>query len=73
MERETRNGKREIGCGLWLVWLFLALFAAEWLLLWVVLHEVSQKRLVLMVLIVTIATIIGGWIAVFFRLRRRPR
>lgn len=53
--------------------LLLALFAAEWLLLWLVLHKVPQEHLLPMVLTVAIATIIGGWVAVFFWLRRRPR
>ena len=65
--------KREIGCGLWLVWLLAALFAAEWLLLWLVTQSVPRERLPLAVLTVAVATIIGGSAAVYFRVRRRTK
>ena len=64
---------RPLGCGLWLVWLFLGLFAGEWLLLWFVLQMVPAERLALAVLAVVIAAIIGGWVAVYFRVQRRTR
>jgi hypothetical protein len=63
--------KREIGCGLWLVWLFTALFAAEWLVLWFVIERVSEERLPQVVLIVALVTIVAGWAAVYIRLQRR--
>ena len=60
---------RPLGCGLWLVWLLLGLFAGEWLLLWFVLQMVPAERLALAVLAVVIAAIIGGWVAVYFRVQ----
>lgn len=66
-----RDGKREIGCGLWLLWLFLALFAAEWLLLWLVIPWVPRERVSLAVWAIVVATIIGGSVSVYFRVQRR--
>lgn len=62
---------RQFGCGLWLVWLLLAVFAGEWLLLWLVSQTIPPERLPLAVLIVVIVTIVGGWVAVYFRVQRR--
>jgi hypothetical protein len=56
---------------LWLVWLFTALFAAEWLVLWFVIERVSEERLPQVVLIVALVTIVAGWAAVYIRLQRR--
>jgi len=63
--------KRPVGCGMWVVWLLLAVFAAEWLLLWLVIRVVPRERLPLAVLTIVITTIIGGWVAVYFRVQRR--
>jgi uncharacterized membrane protein YqgA involved in biofilm formation len=65
--------KREIGCGLWLVWLLLAVFAGEWVLLGVAIKMVPREQLPFYVLSVVIATIVGGWIAVYFRIQRKVR
>ena len=62
-----------VGCGLWLVWLFAALFAAEWLLLWLVLRFVPIEQLPWAVLTVAVATIIGGSATLYFRVRWRVR
>ncbi|HEY77391.1 MAG TPA: hypothetical protein G4O00_14635 [Thermoflexia bacterium] len=65
--------RRRIGCGLWLVFFLAALFAAEWVLLWLVVRTVPQDRLVHAVFGVIAATIVGGWIAVYLRMERRSR
>jgi hypothetical protein len=64
---------RHIGCGLWLVWLLLAVFAGEWVLLWTAIQRAPREQLPFYVLGVVIATIVAGWIAVYFRIQRRPR
>ncbi len=61
------------GCELWLIFLFVALFAAEWLLLWLIIRTVPRDRLVSAVFGAIAATIIGGWIAVYLRMERRAR
>jgi hypothetical protein len=58
---------------MWIVWLLLAVFAGEWLLLWLVIHTVSREHLILAVLTVVIVTIIVGCVAVYFRVQRRIR
>jgi len=63
--------RREAGCGLWTVWLIVALFAAEWLFLWVVMTVVPREYLALAVLSVAIVTIIGAVVAVYLRMQRR--
>ncbi len=63
--------KRELGCGLWLVWLLLAVFAAEWLGLWLVIRVVPREQLPLALLTIVLATIGGGCVAVYFRVQRR--
>lgn len=62
---------RRLGCGFWLVGLLAALFAGEWLLLWLVIRTVPQERLMPMVMVVIAATIIIGSAAVYFRVQRR--
>ena len=62
-----------VGCGLWLVWLLAALFAAEWLLLWLVIRLVPLERLPVAVLTVAIVTIIGGSATLYFRVRWKVR
>lgn len=62
-----------MGCGLWLVWLFVALFAAEWLLLWLALRFVPMERLPLVVLVIAVVTIIGGSATLYFRVQWRMR
>jgi hypothetical protein len=64
--------KRKVGCGLWLVWLLLAVFAGEWLFLWLAIKVVPHEQLPLFVFVVIVVTIIGGWVAVYLRLQRRP-
>lgn len=66
-----KNLNRPIGCGLWLVGLLLALFAAEWLLLWLVIRSVPADRLPQAVLMVVVLTVVGGWIATYLRVQRR--
>ena len=58
---------------MWLVWLLLAVFAAEWLLLTASIKKVSNEKLPLAVSVVVIATIVGGWTAVYVRVQRRGR
>jgi hypothetical protein len=65
--------KRKVGCGLWLVWLLGVLFVAEWLLLWLVFQTISREHLLLAVLAVILLTILGGSVAVCFRVQRRAR
>ena len=48
-----------------------ALFAAEWLLLWFVLHTIPREYLVTAVMSVVVLTILGGSFAVYFRVQRR--
>jgi hypothetical protein len=62
---------RRIGCGMWLVGLIVALFAAEWLVLWVAVRLVSVEQLPLMVIIVAITTIVVGTLTIYFRVQRR--
>jgi hypothetical protein len=64
---------RHIGCGLWLLWLFLALFAAEWLGLWLVIQALPGERLPQAVLLVAGVTMVVGWVAVFVRLQWRKQ
>jgi hypothetical protein len=64
--------KRKVGCGLWLVWLLLAVFAGEWLFLWLAFKVVPREQLPLYVFGVIVVTILGGWVAVYRRLQRRP-
>jgi hypothetical protein len=69
----VRNFNRRLGCGLWVVWLLLALFAGEWLLLLLVIQAAPQDRLIPAVLTVVILTILAGWVAVYLRIQRRRR
>jgi hypothetical protein len=64
--------KRKVGCGLWLVWLLLAVFAGEWIVLWLAFKVVPREQLPLYVFGAIVATIIGGWVAVYLRIQRRP-
>jgi len=64
--------KRKVGCGLWQVWLLLAVFAGEWVFLWLAIKVVPREQLPLYVFGVIVATIIGGWVAVYLRIQRRP-
>ncbi len=63
--------KQEIGCGLWMVWLLLAVFAGEWVLLWLAMRLIPVEQLPLYVFSIVILTIIGGWVAVYFRIQKR--
>ncbi len=65
--------RRRIGCGAWVVFFLIVLFAAEWTLLWVVVRAVPRDHLVPAVFGVIVVTIVGGWIAVYLRMERRPR
>lgn len=65
--------KREIGCGLWMVSLLLAIFAGEWVLLGLAMQLVPPEQLLLYVFGIIISTIIGGWVAVYFRIQKRTR
>lgn len=64
---------RPVGCGLWVVGLLIALFAAEWLALWIVMQTIPVERLPAAVLSVSAATILVGSLAVYFRVQRRAR
>ncbi len=65
--------RRRIGCGLWMVFFLIALFAAEWVLLWLVVRTVPRDHLIPAVFGVIAVTIVGGWIAVYLRMERRSR
>lgn len=54
-----------------MVWLFGAVFAAEWLLLWLVFQIVPHERLLAAVMGIVVVTIIVGSFAVYFRVQRR--
>jgi hypothetical protein len=56
---------------MWLVGLIVALFAAEWLVLWFAVRLVSVEQLPLMVIIVAITTIVVGTLTIYFRVQRR--
>jgi hypothetical protein len=58
---------------MWLVGLIIALFAAEWLLLWLAIRCVPPEQLPLVVTIVAIVTIVVGSVLVYFRVQRRAR
>jgi hypothetical protein len=62
---------RPVGCGVWLVGLLIALFAAEWLLLWLVVRILPVEMLPWAVFAVAIVTIVVGSGAVYFRVQRR--
>lgn len=62
---------RPLGCGIWLVWLFLGLFSAEWLLFWMASQTLPKEWLLPAVIGSVIVTILGGWVAVFARMQRR--
>lgn len=63
--------RRTVGCGPWLVFLLTALFAGEWVLLWLVMHNVPRDHLLPAVFGVIVATLLGGWAAVYLRMQRR--
>ena len=56
-----------------MVWMIVALFGAEWLLLWVVINAVPRDYLALAVLSIAVVTIIGASAAVYLRVQRRTR
>jgi len=62
---------RPLGCGLWLLWLFLGLFSAEWVLFWLAAQVFPKEWLIPAVIGSVIITILGGWVAVFIRMQRR--
>lgn len=64
---------RRVGCGLWMVWLLLAVFAGEWLLLWAVIRATPQAQLIPAVVVVIVLTILIGCGAVYLRIQRRMR
>ena len=66
-----KEPRRPPGCGLWLVWLLLALFTGEWLLLWLAMERVPKERLLPTVGAIVVITIIGGWVTVYLRVQRR--
>lgn len=63
--------KREIGCGLWTIALLVAVFAGEWVLLGLAMQLIPPDQLPLYVFGIIIVTIIGGWVAVYFRIQKR--
>ena len=56
-----------------MVGLLAALFAAEWLLLWLVVRMLPLEQLPLAVLVVAVLTILVGSGVVYFRVQRRLR
>jgi len=58
---------------MWLVGLLVALFAAEWLLLWFAIQRVPPEQLPLAVVIVAVVTFVVGSATVYFRIQRRMR
>jgi hypothetical protein len=66
------NLHRRLGCGLWLIWFMLVLFGGEWLLLSMVMNRVPPTQVPAYVFGVIILAIIGGWVAVFASVQRRP-
>ncbi len=68
-----RDHNRHLGCGLWIVGLFVALFAGEWLLLWLVVRALPEEQLIQGVTLVITLTIAAGWAAVYVRVQRRSR
>ena len=56
-----------------LVWLLVAVFAAEWLLLGIAIKAMPDDELPRAVIIIVVLTIIGGWVAVYLRVQRRMR
>lgn len=54
-----------------MVWLFGAVFAAEWLLLWLVFQTVPREHLLAAVMGVVVVTIMVGSFAIYFRVQRR--
>jgi hypothetical protein len=66
-----RRLNRPLGCGLWLVWLALGLFAGEWLLLWATMQWVPAEGRLAVVIGIIVITVVVGWVAVYFRLHRR--
>jgi hypothetical protein len=64
---------RPVGCGIWLIGLLIALFAAEWLLLWLVIRVLPREMLPWAVFTVAIVTIVVGSVVVYFRVQRRMR
>lgn len=62
---------RPLGCGFWILWLFLGLFSAEWVLLWLAMQYLPKNWVALGVLSSVVVTIMGGWVAIFVRLQRR--
>jgi hypothetical protein len=62
-----------MGCGLWLIWLMLILFGGEWLLLSAAINGVPPAQVPYCVFSVIVLTIIGGWVAVYASVQRRPR
>ena len=64
---------RPVGCGVWLIGLLIALFAAEWLLLWLVIRILPREMLPWAVFTIAIVTILVGSVVVYFRVQRRMR
>jgi hypothetical protein len=69
--RKLDQLNRPVGCGVWLIGLLTALFAAEWLLLWLVVRLLPREMLPWAVFTVAIVTIVVGSGVVYFRVQRR--
>lgn len=63
--------KSDLGCSFWLISAFLALFAGEWLFLWMAVRFVPERHLVPVVLTLSLLTIIAGAGTLWFRIQRR--
>ncbi len=60
-----------VGCSLWIVWLVLAMFLIEWILLWLVFRSLPIQKVPGVALSIIMGSIILAWIAVFIRVERR--
>lgn len=61
-----------MGCGLWLIWLMLIVFGGEWLLLSAAINGAPAAQVPYCVFSVIVLVIIGGWVAVYVSVQRRP-
>ena len=63
----------DIGCSAWLIGMFLAVFATEWLLLEAVFGSLPREKWLTAIVVVIVLIIVGDWIAVCMRVRRKNK
>lgn len=63
--------EQPVGCSLWIVWLILAMFLIEWVLLSLVFHALPLEQITRVALWIIMGSIIATWIAVFIRVERK--